>query len=183
MAGSAAWAALGAHTPRTGMVPGSVRQHGVRALHAWRTIGWDGVKARSQVLTVMPPDRRDKDVSPRAYISHRHHRPHFPARSSRSFSSTTTIPTPSHIISTMSEPVYVSPAAAYLSFRSDRHELQRRHWPHRFGRHGMSSPNPSMALPSLCTHLGPKPDPQHERQGLHCRRIQPYDEQGRRLPR
>ena len=30
---------------------------------------------------------------------------------------------------------------------------------------------------------GPKPHPQYERQGLHRRCLQPYDEQGRRLPR
>ena len=40
------------------------------------------------------PDRRDKDVSPKDYISHRHLRPQLSARSDRSFSSTTTIPPP-----------------------------------------------------------------------------------------
>lgn len=138
------------------MVPPGVGLHGVCVLHARRTIGWDGVKGRSQIMLRLarscPSVRRDKDVSLRAYISHRHLRPQLSARSSRSFSSTTTIPSASHYASTMAAPVYVSSAPACLSFRSDRHEFQRRHWPHRFGRHGASSRRQAYTCPQLaCT--------------------------------
>ena len=98
------------------------------------------------------PVRRDKDVSPKDYISHRHLRPQLSARSDRSFSSTTTIPPAAHNTSIMSAPVCVSSTLACLLFRSDRHELQRRHWPHRFGRHGMSARRQTWSRPyPACT--------------------------------
>lgn len=77
---------------------------------ARRTIGWPmaSVRCRGRWLArSCSPDRRDKDVSPWAYISHRHHSPQSSARSLRSFPSTTTISSSSLNSHTMAQPVYV----------------------------------------------------------------------------